>query len=82
VGVAIADSVLDPHNTDNGLKASEIAHAFQSWISNSIEKMGCHVIALDGKTARRHLLLKIKICITCSECMELPASASLRANDC
>lgn len=40
------------------LKASEIERAFQSWISSLIEKTGCHVIAVDGKTARRSFTTK------------------------
>lgn len=40
------------------LKASEIEQAFQTWISSLIEKTGCHVIAVDGKTARRSFTTK------------------------
>lgn len=40
------------------LKASEIEHAFQAWISSLIENTGCHVIAIDGKTARRSFTTK------------------------
>lgn len=35
------------------LKANEIEHAFQSWISSLIETTGTDIIAVDGKTARR-----------------------------
>lgn len=35
------------------LKANEIEHAFQSWISSLIETTGADIIAIDGKTARR-----------------------------
>jgi predicted transposase YbfD/YdcC len=34
------------------LKSDEIEKAFQSWISSLVEKIGCGVIAIDGKTAR------------------------------
>ena len=40
------------------LKADEIETAFQSWISSLIEKTGCDVIAIDGKTARRSFATK------------------------
>ena len=40
------------------LKALEIEHAFQSWISSLIETTGCDVIAIDGKTARRSFTTK------------------------
>ena len=40
------------------LKAGEIETAFQSWISSLIEKTGCDVIAIDGKTARRSFATK------------------------
>ncbi len=40
------------------LKASEIEQAFQTWISSLIEKTGCHVIAVDEKTARRSFTTK------------------------
>lgn len=40
------------------LKASEIEQAFQTWISSLVEKTGCHVIAVDGKTARRSFATK------------------------
>ena len=40
------------------LKPSEIEQAFQSWISNLIEKTGSDVIAIDGKTARRSFTTK------------------------
>jgi len=40
------------------LKAQEIEHAFQSWISSLVETTGCDVIAIDGKTARRSFTTK------------------------
>lgn len=40
------------------LKADEIEHAFQSWISTLIKTTGCDVIAIDGKTARRSFTTK------------------------
>jgi predicted transposase YbfD/YdcC len=40
------------------LKADEIEHAFQSWISSLVETTGCDVIAIDGKTARRSFTTK------------------------
>lgn len=40
------------------LKADEIEHAFQSWISSLVEVTGCDVIAIDGKTARRSFTTK------------------------
>lgn len=40
------------------LKADEIEHAFQSWISSLVEVTGCGVIAIDGKTARRSFTTK------------------------
>lgn len=40
------------------LKADEIEHAFQSWISSLVETTGCDVIAVDGKTARRSFSTK------------------------
>ena len=35
------------------LKADEIEHAFQSWISSLIETTGADIIAIDGKIVRR-----------------------------
>jgi predicted transposase YbfD/YdcC len=40
------------------LKADEIEHAFQSWISSLIETTGADIIAIDGKTARRSFTTK------------------------
>lgn len=40
------------------LKADEIEHAFQSWISSLVKVTGCDVIAIDGKTARRSFTTK------------------------
>ena len=40
------------------LKADEIEHAFQSWISSLVKTTGCDVIAIDGKTARRSFTTK------------------------
>jgi len=40
------------------LKADEIEHAFQSWITSLVETTGCDVIAIDGKTARRSFTTK------------------------
>jgi predicted transposase YbfD/YdcC len=40
------------------LKADEIEHAFQSWISSLIETTGTDIIAIDGKTARRSFTTK------------------------
>lgn len=40
------------------LKPAEIERAFQSWISSLVEKTGCDVIAIDGKTARRSFSTK------------------------
>lgn len=40
------------------LKADEINHAFQAWISSLIEITGADVIAIDGKTARRSFKTK------------------------
>lgn len=40
------------------LKADEIEHAFQSWISSLIEITGADIIAIDGKTARRSFTTK------------------------
>lgn len=41
------------------LKADEIEHAFQSWISSLVEVTGCDVIAIDGK--QQGVLLRLKI---------------------
>ncbi len=40
------------------LKADEIEHAFQSWISSLVKVTGCDVIAIDGKTARSSFTTK------------------------
>ena len=40
------------------LKADEIEHAFQSWISSLIGTTGADIIAIDGKTARRSFTTK------------------------
>lgn len=40
------------------LKADEIEHAFQSWVSSLVKVTGCDVIAIDGKTARRSFTTK------------------------
>jgi len=40
------------------LRADEIEHAFQSWISSLVKTTGCDVIAVDGKTARRSFTTK------------------------
>lgn len=40
------------------LKPDEIERAFQSWVSSLVEKTGCGVIAIDGKTARRSFTTK------------------------
>lgn len=40
------------------LKPDEIERAFQSWIASLVEKTGCDVIAIDGKTARRSFTTK------------------------
>ena len=40
------------------LKADEIEHAFQSWISSLIETKGADIIAIDEKTARRSFTTK------------------------
>jgi predicted transposase YbfD/YdcC len=40
------------------LKADEIEHAFQSWISSLVKVTGCDVIAIDEKTARRSFTTK------------------------
>lgn len=40
------------------LKADEIEHTFQSWISSLIEITGADIIAIDGKTARRSFTTK------------------------
>ena len=40
------------------LKADEIEHAFQSWISSLVKVTGCDVIAIDGKTASRSFTTK------------------------
>lgn len=43
------------------LKADEIEHAFQSWVSSLVEVTGCDVIAIDGKTAIPELLNMLDI---------------------
>ena len=40
------------------LKADEVEHAFQSWISSLVKVTGCDVIAINGKTARRSFTTK------------------------
>jgi len=40
------------------LKADEIEHSFQSWISSLVETTGADIIAIDGKTARRSFTTK------------------------
>jgi predicted transposase YbfD/YdcC len=40
------------------LKADEIEHAFQSWISSLVEVTGSDIIAIDRKTARRSFTTK------------------------